>query len=482
MSTGRFASLAPLRHRDYRLIWFAALVSSLGTWLQTVAVGVLIADLTGQAGWTGLVGAAAFLPIGLLSPVGGAMADRTDLRKWLVLTTVGEVVFAVALAVLTGTGHINAPLLTLIVLGGGCMAALGLPAFQAILPDLVPREQLLAASSLGLMQYNLGRVVGPALAGVVLAVGSYTWAFALNAASFATVLAAVVAVRLPRPAPLKEEGGLWARIRTGARAAMAEPGCRLAILSISVVAFLLSPFIALVPAVALKLFDNAETGTSLLITGQGIGAVAGALALASLAARYGRRRVLVVDSVVLAALLIAYAAAPNLAVAVVLIVFVGAAYVGVLSGLGTVVQLRAPVALRARVLSLYMVALGVIYPIGAIVQGFLGDRLGIRTVTAGGAALFLALVVVLRAVRPRLAEDLDDPVDDATVAAAGPAVAAGPVAAAGPVVDEATVAVAAGPVVDEATAVAAGPVAPVTPAVAAGPAVSAGPASEVATG
>ncbi|MGH9225740.1 MAG: MFS transporter, partial [Acidimicrobiales bacterium] len=425
MAGPRFASLAPLRHRDYFLIWIAALVSSLGTWMQTVAVGVLIADLTGQAGWTGLVGAAAFLPIGLLSPVGGAMADRVDRRRWLVATTVGEVVFALTLAVLTGTGHINAPVLTLLVLGGGCMAALGLPAFQAILPDLVPREQLLAASSLGLMQYNLGRVVGPALAGVVLAVGSYTWAFAINAVSFLTVLAAVVAVRLPAPTPTDEAGGLWTRIRTGARAAMAEPGCRVAIVSISVIAFLLSPFIALVPAVALKLFDNAKTGTSVLITGQGIGAVAGALMLASLAARYGQRRVLVVDAVLLPVLLLLYAAAPNLPAAAVAIALVGASYVGVLSGLGTVVQLRAPAALRARALSLYMVALGVIYPVGAVVQGFIGDRIGLRAMTASTAALFLALVLVLRAVRPRLADDLDAPVDETTVIPAPPEVAAG---------------------------------------------------------
>ena len=428
-TAGRFASLAPLRHRDYRFIWFAALVSSLGTWMQTVAVGVLVADLTGQAGWTGLVGAAAFLPIGLLSPVGGAMADRGDRRRWLVLTTIGEVVFAAALAVLTGTGVINAPLLTLLVLGGGCMAALGLPAFQAILPDLVPREQLLAASSLGLMQYNLGRVVGPALAGVVLAFGSYTWAFAINAVSFVTVLAAVIAVRLPAPTPPEEEGGLWARIRTGARAAMSEPGCRLAIVAISVIAFLLSPFIALVPAVALKLFDSAETGTSVLITGQGIGAVVGALLLTSLAAKYGRRRMLVVDAVVLPVLLLLYAASPNLAAGTLAIVLVGAAYVGVLSGLGTVVQLRAPAGLRARVLSLYMVALGVIYPVGAVVHGFVGDRIGLRTVTATTAALFLGLVLVLQVVRPDLTEALDDPVgEEPATAAESPQVVAGPAA------------------------------------------------------
>lgn len=388
----------------------AAFVSSVGSWLQAVAVGILVTDLTGQAGWTGLVAAAAFLPLGLLSPIGGAMADRVDRRRWLLWTTLGETAFAAALAGLTATGHINAPVLSLLVLGGGSMTALAVPAFQAVLPDLVPREQLLAASSLGLAQYNLGRVVGPALAGVVLAVGSYTWAFALNAVSFGAVIVALLLVRLPPSEGDTEEGGLWARIVTGARGARRDPGCRLAIATIAVVAILMSPFIALVPAFALKVFHNGRTGTSVLITAQGVGAVGGALLLASLASRFGRRRVLTASLAVLPATLIAYASAPNLALGTAALVAVGMAYVGVLSGLGTVVQLRAPSELRARILSLYMVALGVIYPVGAVIHGVVGDRIGLRAVTAGGALMFAAIVAIARVTRPRLPAAFDDPV------------------------------------------------------------------------
>ena len=425
MTIGGLA-LQPLRRRDFAVIWFAALVSNVGTWMQTVAVGVLITEVTGQAGWTGLVAAAAFIPVGLLAPVGGAMADRVDRRRWLLLTTVGETVFAAALAVLVGTGRVNAGAITLLVLAGGAMAALGYPAYQALLPDLVPRGELLAATSLTLAQYNLGRVVGPALAGVVLAVGSYTWAFAVNAASFAAVIVAILAVRVPPNRPSTEEGGLWARIVAGAKGAAAEPGCRLAILSIAVTGFLLSPFIALVPAVALKLFDDADTGTSVLITAQGVGAVIGALLLTWAADRYGHRRVLLADMVVLPVLLIGYAAAPNLAVATVLLLLVGMAYVGLLSGFGAVVQLRAPEALRARILSLYMVALGVIYPIGAIVQGFVGDRLGLRVVTAGTALIFLAVVGLVALTRPGIAAAYDDPGDAAGGDVVVPPAAAAP--------------------------------------------------------
>ena len=420
---GRLASLQPLSHRDFALVWFAALVSNIGSWMQTVAVGVLITDLTGRAGWTGLVAAAAFVPIGLLSPVGGAIADRVDRRRLLLGTAVAEAVFAAALAAVVASGRAGPASVTLLVLGGGCMMALGLPAFQAILPDLVPREELLAASSLGLAGYNLGRVVGPALAGLVLAVSSFTWAFALNAASFGAVVIALIVVRIPDPARSEETSGLMARIVAGARGAVAEPGCRLAIATIAVVALLLSPFIALVPAIAIKLFHSGETGTSVLITAQGVGAVAGALLLAPAARRVGRSRLLVGNLLVLPVLMAAYAASPNLASATVAILAVGMAYVGVLSGLGTVVQLRAPESLRARILSLYMVALGVVYPLGAVVQGVLGDHFGLRAVTAGTAAAFLVIALAVVARRPSLAAGFDDPVASGTAdPAASPSV------------------------------------------------------------
>jgi MFS family permease len=402
------ASLRPLRRRDFALVWSAALVSNIGSWVQTIAVGILVTELTGQARWTGLVAAAAFVPVGVLSPVGGAIADRVYRRRLLIGTTVGETLAAVLLAVLVGTGNASALAVTAVVFAGGCMTALGFPAYQAILPDLVDRDDLLGASSLSMAQYNLGRVVGPALAGVVLVAGSYTWAFALNAASYGAVVVALLLVRLQTPAPSDEPPGLWARIAAGARGARAEPGCRTAILTIAVTALLLSPFIALIPAVAVKLFAGGEGATSLLIGAQGVGAVAGALSVASLARRYGHRRVLVANLGVLPFLLAAYAVAPTLAVATAVLVAVGAGYVSVLSGLGTVVQLRAPEALPARILSLYMQALGTRDPLGAVHQRAHGHRLGLRAVTAGAAAVYLVVLVAAGLSRPDLAAALDD--------------------------------------------------------------------------
>ncbi len=377
--------------------------------MQTVAVGVLVTARTHQAGWTGLVAAAAFVPIGLLSPVGGAMADRFDRRRWLLVTTAGETVFATGLAVLAVTGHARPGIVTLVVFGGGVMAAVGFPAYQAMLPDLVEPGELLAAISLSSAQFNLGRVIGPALAGVAIVAGSYSLAFALNAASFLTVLVALLVVRPRPPARAPDPAGLRQRLAEGVRVAAAEPGCRAAILLIAVVALLASPFIALVPAVALKLFHQQARGTSVLVTAQGVGAVIGALALASLVARWGRRRVVVAVLVALPVALVGYAAAPTLALAAVAILAVGAIYIGVLSGLNTAIQLRAPASARGRVLGLYMMALGTIYPLGALVQGVLGDHFGLRRVTIGTAVLLLVAVILFIRRRPDLVAALDDP-------------------------------------------------------------------------
>ena len=407
------SSLAPLRHRNYALVWTAGVVSNVGTWMQTVAVGALVTERTGQARWTALVAVAAFLPMGLLAPIGGALADRLDRRRWLIIGNVIGASLAAVLALLSGTGNASPGAVTLVVLAHGCSFAVMMPFYQAMIPDLVPREDLLAAASLGSTQYNLGRVVGPALAAVVIAATSFTWAFAVNAVTFFVFIGALVAVRLPAHRPIEDGEGLFERIRAGGRATWAEPGCRAALTFISVAAFLLAPFIALVPAKASLLVDGGDTAiasaTGALTTAQGVGAVVGALLIAPLAIRFGRRPMIVVYMLGTAAALVGYAATGTVSLAVVALVLVGGLYIGILSGLNTVVQLRAPAAFRARVLSLYFVALGSIYPIGALVQGAIADRVGLDTTTRFAAGLFVLFLAAVAVTRPSLFRALDDP-------------------------------------------------------------------------
>ncbi|HET9076431.1 MAG TPA: MFS transporter [Acidimicrobiales bacterium] len=391
-----FSAVRPLRYRNFALIWAAALLSNIGSWMQTVAVGILVTARTGRPGWTGLVAAAGFLPIGLLSPVGGVLADRLDRRLWLFLTTVGETLFAVALTVLAATGRAGPVTVTLLVFGGGAMSAIGFPAYQAMLPDLVPASELGAAISLSSAQFNLGRVVGPALAGLAIVAGGYGWAFAVNAASFVAVLVALRLVRLPAPEVRPAAPSLRQRLADGFTATAGSTGARFAVVLISVVALTASPFIALVPAVALEVFGSKATGTSVLITAQGIGAVLGALAITPLVDRFGRRAVLVADLVGVCVCLTAYAWAPDLAVAAAALLLVGATYIGVLAGCNTVVQLYAPPELRGRMLGIYMMALGILYPVGATLQGTLANGGGLRLVTSAGAGVLLVAVAVMR--------------------------------------------------------------------------------------
>lgn len=402
-------AFAPLRHRNYALVWTAGLISNIGTWMETVAVGDLVAQRTGEAGWTALVAAAGFLPMGLLGPIGGAMADRLDRRRLLVAMTAAQMVCAALLTALSATGRASPGAVAVVVFAAGCVAGVGFPAYAAMLPDLVPEDQLLAAMSLSQAQWNLGRVVGPALAGLAIALGSYSAAFALNAVSFAAMLVALQQLRLERRPPPTDDDGLWTRIVVGARAARDEPGVRSAILMISVVALTASPFIALIPAMARVRFDGTSSLTSWFVTAQGVGAVIGALLLPVVAHRLGRFRTLEISLVLLPGALVLYGLAPDPFAATVALLAVGATYMFVFSGIGTVVQMRAPAALRARVLSCYFLALGVLYPVGATIQGPIADRIGLGQMTVLSGVALLGVVALLRVLRPERIAALDDP-------------------------------------------------------------------------
>lgn len=407
-----FASLRPLRSRNFALLWSAALVSNVGSWMQTVALGILVFARTDQPAWAGLVAAAAFVPIGLLAPLGGVLADRLDRRRWLIATTLAEMLFATLLAVLAAVGHDPPGALVLLAFLGGASAAIGFPSYQAMVPDLVPKEDLLGAVSLSSAQFNLGRVIGPALAGLALLSHDYAVVFGVNAASFAAVVVALVLLRLPPPSRATESTGFVRRIADGAREAMREPGCRSAIGLISLVALLASPFIALVPAMAGAIDHpgvSTQEATAILVTAQGIGAVGGALALAPLAERAGRLHMLRTALFALPAVLVVYALAGSLLWTTIAFVAVGAVYIAVLSGLNTVVQIRAPAAARGRVLSIYMLGLGIVYPIGAVVQGAIADHVGVETITVAGAVLLFVVLALLAVFRPRVFTSLGDP-------------------------------------------------------------------------
>jgi len=410
------AALRPLRHRRFALIWTGSLVSNIGTWMQTVAVGALVTGITGNPIWTAVSFVAAFLPNGILAPIGGALADRLDRRKFAMVGTGVEGAIAAVLAIVVARGTTDPYLITALVFLAGCVGALRMPFQQAMLPDLVPKEDVVGAISLGSAQWNLGRVIGPALAGLVIVAGSFAAAFAANAISFLAVIIAFAFVRVPPPEAADEHPGLLSHMRAGAGTVRRVPALRSAMVLIALTAAFAAPFIALIPAFAALLSKAAGPealagATGAMTTAQGVGAVTASLLFPSLVERYGRVRMLGVVLFVTPLALIPYALSPSVAAAVVAIVFVGGAYICVLSGLSAVMQLGAPAAFRGRVLSLYFATLSIVFPLGALVQGAFARAVGLRVANIAGAVVLLAALTALAIFRPQIFRALDD-VDD----------------------------------------------------------------------
>ena len=225
----RLSSFRAFQHRSFVYLWLGSLVSNIGTWMEAIALGVYVTETTGRAEWTGGIAALTFLPAALLSPVGGALADRFDRRRYLAAGTVVQALLAVALVMLAFTGHLTVSAVSVIAFLNGCTSAIINPAFTALLAELVPPEELHSALSLNSAQYNLGRIVGPVLAATVLSAGGASWAFAVNALSFFAVLLALSRVRMPARPPAKQVENLGEGLVRGVTVAWRDEGISLAL-------------------------------------------------------------------------------------------------------------------------------------------------------------------------------------------------------------------------------------------------------------
>lgn len=396
----RLASLRPFEHPGYFAVWLGALVSNIGTWMETVAMGVYVTQTTGRAEWTGGIVALSFLPAVVLSPLGGALADRFDRRAYAALGTLLQMALAGLLTVLAFRGQLSVPIIGVISFLNGCVSTLTYPAFSALLAELVPPEELHLSTSLNSAQFNLGRILGPTLAAVVLQAGGPAWALFANTLSFFAVLVALSRVVPPaRDAAAKLEP-LWAGIRRGITVARDDEDISLVLVATFFVAALVAPFIGLVPVFAIRELGQGAAATSLLVTCQGAGAVTAALGVGTLAELFGQRKLRGYAATTIAVLSGIYWLAPTLQVAAVCIFFLGANYLVLMSSLSASCQNRMPRELQARMGSLYSMVLGAGYALGVWVQGALADRVGLRFVTLSTSAVFLALVLTTRLLRP----------------------------------------------------------------------------------
>lgn len=399
------AALSPLRHRAFALVWFGAFVSNIGTWMEAVAVGILVTRTTGQNAWPAVVAAAAFLPGALLGPIGGAFADRYARKRVLLAGTAAQTGLAGLLAAVAAGGRPSPAVVAVIVFASGCAGALSFPSFQSLLPELVPADDLVGAVGLSSAQWNLGRVIGPVLAAVVIGHDRYALAFTCNTLSFFAVIVAVVALRLP--GPRGRRAPIFRSIAEGFRYASRDEGIRSIVTLMAVNSLLAAPFIALVAPMALNVLHAGNAGTSALVTAQGLGAVTMAVALGPLVKRHGSRRVLVAVLWALPVALVLYASAPSIALAVPALYAVGLLYLGALSSFTSSAQLRVPDEYRGRVMSVLNLVLGALYPVGSIAIGSLGDRIGLRWSVGGAAVLMLVVLGALRVLRPGLTGALE---------------------------------------------------------------------------
>jgi MFS family permease len=397
----RLSSLRAFEHPGYFAVWMGALVSTIGTWMETVSMGVYVTQETGRAEWTGGIVALTFLPSVVLSPVGGALADRFDRRAYVALGTVVQLVLAGVLTLLAFTHQLSVPAVGVVSLLNGCASTLTNPAFSAMLAELVPPRDLHSAMSLNSAQFNLGRIIGPALAAVVLGIGGPSWALLVNTLSFVAVLVALSRVQTPVREKAPVSTGLWKQIGQGFSAARGDADISLMLWSTLLVAGLVAPFIGLVPVFAIREFGQGAAATSLLVTCQGAGAVTAALVVGTLVDSLGQRRLLGYLALTIGAVSSLYWLSPTLPVAAVGIFVLGANYMMLMSGTHAYCQARVPRQLQARMSSLYSMVLGGGYAAGVWGLGALADRVSLRFVMITSSVLFLALVLTLRLLRPR---------------------------------------------------------------------------------
>jgi MFS family permease len=381
---------APLRQRVFRWLWIGVLISWIGTWMQTVGAQWLLVDAPNAAALVSLVQAVNTLPVMLLALPGGVLADTFD-RRWLLFTVQAYLfVVGILLAILTAAGQMSPALLLLFTFAMGAGGAAQLPAWQSMLPELVPRTQLRAAARLDLVGVNLARSVGPALAGVVIAhLGGVPMVFALNAASVVLFAVALLWWRRPQSQSDRPRERFVPALRAGGRYIWHEPVMRRILFRTMLFVVPGMALWALLPLIATQRLHLAADGYGALFGALGVGAIAGAVVLAPVRARLSTNGMIVAAGIVYAAALVAITLVPSFAIALVTLVLAGLAWMAVTSTLVAELQLFLPTWVRARGLSVYTVTFTGSMTVGALLWGFVAEVVGLQP------ALLISAVAVL---------------------------------------------------------------------------------------
>ncbi len=399
----RSTLLEPFRYRDFRLLWSGLLVANLGTWMQLTALGYLVVQLAGSARLAsldvGILGASSAVPVLMLSPLAGAVADRYPRRRVLLITNTLEVLFALALAVLTSAHRIALWEIYIVAGFRSTGQAFDAPARQSWVPLLVPRERLGNAIGLNSLAFNAPSVIGPPLAGaLILSVGVAT-SFYVNAVA---TLAVVVALLLMRPAAPSSTGreGVFASIVAGIGFLARHRVLRSILLMLVTVCLLVRPYAQLMPAYAAHVVHVDARGLGLLLAASGCGAIAGSLLTAFVQERRGV--VWFVSALVMAAGTIVLGSVHTFAIALPVLVVIGLAVLSFAGSSNVLLQSLSPEDMRGRSISVFsMIILGGI-PAGSLLLGSLATITGLETSLILGGSLALIVAVAVWWTNPEL--------------------------------------------------------------------------------
>ena len=388
---------SPLQYTAFRSLWIASLVSNIGTWLHNTGASWLMTELTPSPTVVALLQTATSLPIVLLALPAGSLADVVDRRTMLLLTQVWMLITAVALAVVDLMGWISAPWLLFFTFALGIGTAVHRPVWQAVIPELIPREELSNAIALGGVSVNLARAVGPALGGIIVAAAGVSAVFLLNAVSFGVMILVIYRWReSPRKTSLPPEHIVGAII-TGFRYLRYAPDLQAVLIRSATFIFCGTAFWALLPIVARQELKLDALGYGEIMGAVGIGALIGATVLPKIRQRLSLNALVTVASLLYAGGMFALAYLRNFPLLLGLSLIVGVAWIALMSSFNVAAQVVLPAWVRARGLAAYLIAFQGGMAAGSLVWGAIAGRIGTSLAIAIAAiGLILGLALNLR--------------------------------------------------------------------------------------
>lgn len=393
-SAAAASTWAPLRIGAFRGLFIAALTSNIGTWMQTVGAQWFLVERKASPTVIALVQTASLTPTLLLALFAGALADRVDRRRLLIVVQAYAAVGAAVLTALAVAALLDAVSLLVLLFAIGCAAALTTPAWQAIQPELVPREQLRSAASLGGVAVDAARALGPPIAGLLVAAAGAEAVFAINAVSFIAVIVALLAWKRTPSAPVTKREPFRQSVLAGVRYIGQSRNMRRILVRAALFAFPASALWALLPVVASQQFHLRAIGYGAVLGTVGVGAVIGAIVMSRLSAALSANALLALAAMVAAAGLLAAAYLP-LGVAVVLLLLAGVAWIATLTTLTVAAHTELPESLRARGLAIYLVILIGSQALGSLVWGVVASNYGlVASLTASAVLLVVAAASV----------------------------------------------------------------------------------------